>query len=177
MTDVAYAADAIEMRDISGADFRFAKTLTLPFFGSGMVDLPPGGTKRIKNSRKMQMVFFVFYGRVTVELGTPTTRFSIGRGGMWQVPRGKHPKTFCILCVLQILCLLLIFVSVFILFQSNVYHQNSDASWLPSNCPDISGSPLSDAHSFDPLSRFTLCTTLSILKHLKTSLPVRDSQH
>ncbi|KAL8932712.1 MAG: hypothetical protein Q9211_006160 [Gyalolechia sp. 1 TL-2023] len=87
--DVAYAADAIEMRDISGADFRFAKTLTLPFFGSGMVDLPPGGTKRIKNSRKMQMVFFVFYGRVTVELGTPTTHFSIGRGGMWQVPRGN----------------------------------------------------------------------------------------
>ncbi|KAI4122267.1 MAG: hypothetical protein LQ338_005914 [Usnochroma carphineum] len=87
--DVAYAADAIEMRDISGADFRFAKTLTLPFFGSGMVDLPPGGTKRVKNSRKMQMVFFVFYGRVLVELGTPTQRFSIGRGGMWQVPRGN----------------------------------------------------------------------------------------
>ncbi|KAL8841760.1 MAG: hypothetical protein Q9170_000793 [Blastenia crenularia] len=88
-TDVAYAADAIEMKDINGADFQFAKTLTLPFFGSGMVDLPPGGTKRIKNSRKMQMVFFVFYGRVTVELGTPTTSFSIGRGGMWQVPRGN----------------------------------------------------------------------------------------
>ena len=77
------------MRDISGADFRFAKTLTLPFFGSGMVELPPGGTKRVKNSRKMQMVFFVFYGRVTVDLGTPAQRFSIGRGGMWQVPRGK----------------------------------------------------------------------------------------
>ncbi|KAL8704862.1 MAG: hypothetical protein Q9201_001978 [Fulgogasparrea decipioides] len=88
-TDVAYAADAIEMRDIQGADFRFAKTLTLPFFGSGMVDLPPDGTKRVKNSRKMQMVFFVFYGRVTVDLGTPTQRFSIGRGGMWQVPRGN----------------------------------------------------------------------------------------
>ena len=87
--DVAYAAAAIEMRDISGADFRFAKTLTLPFFGSGMVELPPGGTKRVKNSRKMQMVFFVFYGRVTVDLGTPAQRFSIGRGGMWQVPRGK----------------------------------------------------------------------------------------
>ncbi|KAL8996664.1 MAG: hypothetical protein Q9169_003888 [Polycauliona sp. 2 TL-2023] len=87
--DVAYAAEAIEMRDISGADFRFAKTLTLPFFGSGMVDLPPGGTKRVKNSRKMQMVFFVFYGRVMVDLGTPAQRFSIGRGGMWQVPRGN----------------------------------------------------------------------------------------
>lgn len=86
--EVAYAAEAIEMRDISGAEFRFAKTLTLPFFGSGMVDLPPGGTKRVKNSRKMQMVFFVFYGRVTVDVGTPTTSFSIGKGGMWQVPRG-----------------------------------------------------------------------------------------
>ncbi len=77
------------MRDISGATFRFAKTLTLPFFGSGMVDLPPLGAKRVKNSRKMQMVFFVFYGRVTVDVGTPTSTFSIGRGGMWQVPRGK----------------------------------------------------------------------------------------
>lgn len=77
------------MRDIGGSDFRFAKTLTLPFFGSGMVDLPPGGAKRVKNSRKMQLIFFVYYGRVTVEVGTPTTTFSIGKGGMWQVPRGK----------------------------------------------------------------------------------------
>jgi len=87
--DIAYAASAIEMRDISGAEFRFAKTLTLPFFGSGIVDLPPGGSKRSKNSRKMQMVFFVFYGRVTVEIGTPVARFGIGKGGQWQVPRGE----------------------------------------------------------------------------------------
>ena len=84
------------MRDINNADFRFAKTLTLPFFGSGMVDLPPGGVKRVKNSRKMQMVFFVFYGRVTVDLGTPMTGFSIGKGGMWQVPRGES-ETFYLL--------------------------------------------------------------------------------
>ena len=77
------------MRDIQGATFKFAKTLTLPFFGSGMVHLPPGGEKRVKNSRKMQMVFFVYYGRVTVNVGTPTTTFSIGKGGQWQVPRGK----------------------------------------------------------------------------------------
>lgn len=87
--EVAYAAEAIELRDIGGSDFRFAKTLTLPFFGSGMVDLPPGGAKRVKNSRKMQLIFFVYYGRVTVDVGTPTTTFSIGKGGMWQVPRGK----------------------------------------------------------------------------------------
>ena len=36
------------------------------------------------------MVFFVFYGRVTVNVGTPPTKFSIGKGGQWQVPRGKQ---------------------------------------------------------------------------------------
>ena len=92
--EIAYAADAIEMRDIQGATFKFAKTLTLPFFGSGMVHLPPGGEKRVKNSRKMQMVFFVYYGRVTVNVGTPTTTFSIGTGGQWQVPRGKASLFF-----------------------------------------------------------------------------------
>ncbi|KAL9104878.1 MAG: hypothetical protein Q9163_000195 [Psora crenata] len=87
--EIAFAARAIDMRDIQDATFKFAKTLTLPFFGSGMVHLPPGGEKRVKNSRKMQMVFFVYYGRVTVNVGTPTTTFSIGKGGQWQVPRGN----------------------------------------------------------------------------------------
>lgn len=98
------------MRDISGAEFRFAKTLTLPFFGSGMVELPPGGAKRVKNSRKMQMVFFVFYGRVIVDVGTPTTNFSIGKGGMWQVPRGKT--------------LFPLYVSLQALHQSTFWHYN-----------------------------------------------------
>lgn len=89
LVEIAFAAGAIEMRDIAGATFKFAKTLTLPFFGSGMVHLPPRGEKRVKNSRKMQMVFFVFYGRVTVTVGSPATPFSIGKGGQWQVPRGK----------------------------------------------------------------------------------------
>ena len=90
------------MRDISGADFKFAKTLTLDFFGSGMVDLPPGGAKRVKNSRKMQMVFFVFYGRVEVSMGAPLKSFSIGKGGQWQVPRGKLPQLFFL--SLQLAC-------------------------------------------------------------------------
>lgn len=87
------------MRDISGADFKFAKTLTLDFFGSGMVDLPPGGAKRVKNSRKMQMVFFVFYGRVEVNMGTPLKSFSIGKGGQWQVPRGKLSCSSALFCI------------------------------------------------------------------------------
>jgi centromere protein C len=52
-----------------------------------MVDLPPGAVKKPKNSRKMQMVFFVYYGRVQVTVNDNV--FRIGKGGMWQVPRGN----------------------------------------------------------------------------------------
>ncbi|KAI9849414.1 MAG: hypothetical protein M1838_000157 [Thelocarpon superellum] len=85
--DIAYAARAIETREVPNSSFRYAKTLTLPFFGSGVVDLPPGGVKRPKNSRKMQMVFYVVYGKVLVDVAGTT--FRIGPGGMWQVPRGE----------------------------------------------------------------------------------------
>jgi centromere protein C len=85
--EIALSSAAIITRDIAGASFRFAKTLTLPFFGSGMVDLPPGAVKKTKNSRRMQMVFFIFSGRVRVTVND--NAFRIGKGGMWQVPRGE----------------------------------------------------------------------------------------
>lgn len=84
---IAVSANAITTREIRNASFKFAKTLSMPFFGSGVVDLPPGTEKKPKNSRKMHMTFFVFAGRVTVTVAD--TLFSIGRGGMWFVPRGK----------------------------------------------------------------------------------------
>ncbi|KAI9742496.1 MAG: hypothetical protein M1818_004030 [Claussenomyces sp. TS43310] len=86
--ELALSAAAIITRDIPNASFKFAKTLTLPFFGSGVVDLPPGAVKKPKNSRRMQMVFFVFTGRVDVTVNDNT--FSIGKGGVWQVPRGRN---------------------------------------------------------------------------------------
>lgn len=86
--EIALSASAIEAKEVAGASFKFAKTLTMPFFGSGMVDLPPGSEKKPKNSRKMQMVFFVFYGRVEVTVND--CAFKIGKGGMWQVPRGQN---------------------------------------------------------------------------------------
>lgn len=84
---LAIAADAIEVRDIPDASFRFAKTLTLPFMGAGVVDLPPGSMKRPKNSRKMHMVFFLHYGKVQVVING--AQFRISAGGTWFVPRGK----------------------------------------------------------------------------------------
>ncbi|EHK98888.1 putative Centromere protein 3 [Glarea lozoyensis 74030] len=85
--EIAISATAIVTHPVKQATFKFAKTLTLPFFGSGMVDLPPGALKKQKNSRSMQLVFFVHFGRVKVVVNE--TEFRIGKGGMWQVPRGN----------------------------------------------------------------------------------------
>lgn len=84
---VAVSGQAIETREIRNASFKFAKTLSLPFFGAGVVDLPPGSEKRPKNSRKMYMAFFVYTGKVKVTVNEAS--FRIGRGGQWFVPRGK----------------------------------------------------------------------------------------
>lgn len=91
-------------RDVAGSAFQYAKIMTLPFFGSGIVELPPEGFKRAKNSRKMQMVFFVHQGKVLVTVGPPalenggagneseTNEFAISKGGVWVVPRGMFPN-------------------------------------------------------------------------------------
>ncbi|KYK61278.1 hypothetical protein DCS_02420 [Drechmeria coniospora] len=84
---IAISADAIQTSDIKDATFRFAKTLTMPFMGAGVVDLPPGAEKRPKNSRKMHMVFFVHYGKVLVTINE--AQFRISAGGTWFVPRGN----------------------------------------------------------------------------------------
>lgn len=90
--ELALSAAAIITRDVPRANFKFAKTLNLDFFGSGMIDLPPRTEKKMKNSRRMQLVFFVYYGRVEVTVND--TIFGIGKGGMWQVPRGiSEPYT------------------------------------------------------------------------------------
>ena len=74
--------------------------MTLPFFGSGVVELPPEGFKRAKNSRKMQMCFFVHEGKVMVEVGAANGResneFAVSKGGAWVVPRGESASfSFC----------------------------------------------------------------------------------
>jgi len=94
--ELAYAPASIQTREVPGSTFRYAKLVSMGFFGSGIVDLPPGGLKRPKNSRRMHMSFFVAKGRVTVQTGPlngEESRFSVGKGGFWQVPRGE---TFCL---------------------------------------------------------------------------------
>ncbi|KAJ9641781.1 mitotic fidelity of chromosome transmission- protein [Coniosporium tulheliwenetii] len=85
--ELAFAASTLETREVANANFQYAKILSLPFFGIGMVDVPPGGFKRAKNTRRMQLAFFVHYGKVSVTVGE--NEFSISKGGVWQVPRGN----------------------------------------------------------------------------------------
>ncbi|KAK0876813.1 mitotic fidelity of chromosome transmission-related protein [Friedmanniomyces endolithicus] len=97
--DLAFAHHSIITRDVPGSEFKYAKILTLPFFGTGLVEIPPEGFKRAKNSRKMQMVFFVYEGKVLVEIGAQglleggegsANEFAITKGGVWVVPRGNN---------------------------------------------------------------------------------------
>ncbi|RFU78948.1 cupin [Trichoderma arundinaceum] len=88
---IAISAKAVQTSEIRDATFRFAKTLTMPFMGAGVVDLPPGGEKRPKNSRKMHMVFFVHTGKVMVTINE--AQFRISAGGMWFVPRATPSLT------------------------------------------------------------------------------------
>jgi centromere protein C len=83
---VAISGEAIQTRAVQNVSFRMAKTLTTPFMGAGVVDLPAGSEKRPKNSRKMHMVFFVHTGKVLVTVNEASFRLSAG--GMWFVPRG-----------------------------------------------------------------------------------------
>lgn len=94
--DLAFHPSSIilpPVRDSPG--FSFAKLVSKPFFGSGIIDLAPGAVKRPKNSRSMHMCFFVVKGRVTVRIGqgmggeeAEGERFGVGKGGVFQVPRG-----------------------------------------------------------------------------------------
>ncbi|KNG82556.1 Cupin domain protein [Aspergillus nomiae NRRL 13137] len=86
--DIAYAPSGIETRDVKGSTFRFAKLLSSPFLGSGIVELPSGGVKKPKNSKKMHMVFYVCHGRVQVDISG--VQFSAGKGCVFQVPRGNY---------------------------------------------------------------------------------------
>ncbi|KAL5594035.1 uncharacterized protein BROUX77_007382 [Berkeleyomyces rouxiae] len=85
---LAIAGAAVQTREIKDAGFRYAKTLSMGFMGTGIVDLPPGSEKKPKNSRRMQLVFFIVTGKVLVTVHD--NEFRIGAGGQFFVPRGNY---------------------------------------------------------------------------------------
>jgi centromere protein C len=88
--DIAYAPSGFETREVKGASFKFAKLLSSSFIGSGVVELPPDGVKKPKNSKRMHMVFYVCYGRVQVDICG--VQFSAGKGSVFQIPRGEFTQ-------------------------------------------------------------------------------------
>ncbi|KAH6620624.1 kinetochore CENP-C fungal-like protein [Chaetomium sp. MPI-SDFR-AT-0129] len=82
---LAISSAAIKTTEVVGGEFRYAKVFSEGFIGAGVVDLPPGAVKRLKNSRKVFMIFFVHAGRVLVTV--QETSFRISRGGIFIVPR------------------------------------------------------------------------------------------
>ena len=84
---LAISAQAIKTTEVVGGEFRYAKVFSEGFIGAGVVDLPPGAVKRLKNSRKVFMIFFVHKGRVLVTV--QETSFRISKGGIFIVPRCK----------------------------------------------------------------------------------------
>lgn len=53
----------------------------------GFIELQPGQMKLAKNTQRMHMVFHVQNG--SVEARVYESVFTVHRGGVWQVPRGK----------------------------------------------------------------------------------------
>ncbi|OJK03307.1 hypothetical protein ASPACDRAFT_58234 [Aspergillus aculeatus ATCC 16872] len=88
IVDLAYAPSGMETKSVKDSSWRFAKLISSPFMGSGIVELPPGGVKKPKNSKKMHMVFYICNGRVQVDVSG--VRFSAGKGCVFQVPRGNY---------------------------------------------------------------------------------------
>lgn len=84
---LAISGAAIKTTEVVGGEFRYAKVFSEGFIGAGVVDLPPGSIKRLKNSRKVFMIFFVHIGRVLVTV--QETSFRISKGGIFIVPRCK----------------------------------------------------------------------------------------
>lgn len=85
---IAYGVNSLPVEKVGGgARFAFTKTHSSHFFGTGIMEIPPGGYKMKKNSRKMTMAFFVHTGKVDVTVAND--KFTISKGGIFHVPRGN----------------------------------------------------------------------------------------
>lgn len=84
--ELAFSRNRIVTVEVAHSAFTFVKTYTQPYFGTGIIEIPPGGIKKTKNSGKMQLVFYLLAGKVQVQIGE--TSFRIRKGSQFMVPRG-----------------------------------------------------------------------------------------
>lgn len=88
--DIAWAQKGINPVDVADASFKFTKLASAgdeSFLSWGFIELLADQMKRTKNARRMHMVFHVQNGAVEVKIHENV--FTVHRGGVFQVPRGK----------------------------------------------------------------------------------------
>lgn len=87
-TDIAWAQKSAQLNLVADGSFHFKKLAGAgSFFNWGLIELTADQMKRTKNCRRMHMVFTLQSG--TVEAKVNDNEFTVHRGGIWQVPRGK----------------------------------------------------------------------------------------
>ncbi|PVI08643.1 hypothetical protein DM02DRAFT_8212 [Periconia macrospinosa] len=89
-SNLAWAPKGINPTEVTDATFKFTKLASVggdSFLSWGFLELNADQMKRTKNSRRMHMVFHVQSG--TVEVKVHENMFTVHRGGVWHVPRGK----------------------------------------------------------------------------------------
>lgn len=87
---IAWADKGIKPEPVGDGSFQYARvggSGPAGFFNWGMIELRADQMKRSKNSRKMHMVFNVQSGALEVKVHE--NEFTVHKGGIWQVPRGK----------------------------------------------------------------------------------------
>jgi centromere protein C len=87
---LAWSEKGIKPEAVGDGSFQYARiggSGPAGFLNWGMIELRADQMKRTKNSRKMHMVFNVQSG--VVEVKVFENEFTVHRGGIWQVPRGK----------------------------------------------------------------------------------------
>ncbi|KAH7412167.1 cupin domain-containing protein [Phaeosphaeria sp. MPI-PUGE-AT-0046c] len=89
--DIAWAQKGTQLDLVGDGSFHFKKLAGAgSFFNWGLIELTADQMKRTKNCRRMHMVFTLQSG--TVEAKVNDNEFTVHKGGIWQVPRGKsHP--------------------------------------------------------------------------------------
>ena len=88
---LAFSKQRMVTVDVANGGFKFVKTFTEDHFGTGIIEIPPGGVKRLKNSGKMHLVFYMLKGRATITIAK--NNFRVGKGGQFMVPRGTRPRS------------------------------------------------------------------------------------
>jgi centromere protein C len=130
-TELGWSATSIPLMPVSSANFGFAKLLSMPFFGSGIMDFPVGGFKKPRNSGKTSLHVFVHTGKVFVRIGGTKVvgsrfkkrkgeeedeveggnSFLVSRGGSFHVPRGEFGR---FVCLWVLLCFVAFLLSYFV---------------------------------------------------------------